>query len=95
MIDTRAAYDSLLTSPKLDSLLAKAKEQTEKLSQSSDEPNLTQTVAQIDEKVAEVNQMQVHAREDLQEILRQRNEKRAEKAAIAAHITRVVVKLVS
>lgn len=91
MLDTKAAYESLLSDPKLDDLLVRTKEKTAKLVSLSD--SAADSVAVIDSQVAAVSEKAAQAQQDLQQILQERTEKRAEKRAIAAHITRVVAKL--
>lgn len=90
MLNPQAELDSVVNNPKLDQLLAQAREHTNKLAQVAGVTVPTEAaVAAINAEVQNVTEKVAEAQAQLRQVLDKRAADRAEKVAIAVHMLRV------
>ena len=86
MINARESLDLLLTSDKLDGLLAAARTKSARLDKKYQRPSTAKEASELEKNIAQVKEMSGRAIKELREVLESKAAQRAEKVAIVRHL---------
>lgn len=95
MINARESLDLLLSSDKLEGLLAAARTKAASLEKKSNRSNIGKVASDLERQVAEARELGSRAVRDLKDVLESKAAQRAEKVAIVRHLLHFGSKLVA
>jgi hypothetical protein len=86
MINARQSLDLLLSSDKLDGLLAAARTKVATIDKKYQRPDVAKQASELEKHVDQVKEMSAKAVKELREVLQAKTAQRAEKLAIVRHL---------